>query len=64
MQVAGFDWKSVRVSDLCATIEGPDGYINLHSGDPDFALRLAEALVAAHGRRTEERAGMSAIVVK
>ena len=52
----------VRVSQLAVTISRADDYeVCLHSSDPDFALRLAEALVAAHHRRVGY-AGISAIV--
>jgi hypothetical protein len=62
MRTSGFDWESVTVTDLCVTVEGREGEMALHSADPDFALRLAEALVAAHGRRTN-KAGTCAIAV-
>ena len=56
----------VRVSQLAVTISRANGLADdyevcLHSSDPDFALRLAEALVAAHHRRVGY-AGVSGIV--
>lgn len=51
MQVHGFRWQTVRVSNLAVTVEGEDGTVSLHSEDPDFAMRLAVALITAHGRR-------------
>ena len=56
----------VRVSQLAVTIsrahgEADDYEVCLHSTDPDFALHLAEALVAAHHRRIGY-AGVCAIV--
>ena len=53
MQVHGFGWETVSVSPLAVTVEGPDGQIALHSEDADFAMRLAVALITAHGRRKD-----------
>ena len=60
MQVHGFRWQTVRVSNLAVTVEGEDGVVSLHSEDPDFAMRLAVALITAHGRR-KEQAGRATI---
>ena len=61
MQVHGFRWQTVRVSNLAVTVEGEDGVVSLHSEDPDFAMRLAVALITAHGRRKGTDAGRCVI---
>lgn len=64
MSATIFDCDLVSVSDLAVTVESDAGRVTVHSADPDFALRLAEALVTAHSRRTVEACGKSAIVSK
>lgn len=61
MQIAGFDLTDLTVSNLCVTINSPAGFISLHSNDPDFAMRLAVALITAHGRRSVEGPGRATI---